>query len=346
VIENKSELTIACVGAGYFSRFHYEAWSRIPNVTVVGSMDQNLPSAADTGYKAFDDLHTMLQTTNPDVLDIITPPPTHLNFIQEAVKHGVKTLICQKPFCTSLEEAREATELCANAKTSLIIHENFRFQPWYRCMHAAIQSDSIGTIHQITFRLRTGDGQGKDAYLDRQPYFQTMPKLLIHETGVHWIDTFRYLLGDPISVYADLRKLNPVIAGEDAGFVLFEFESGKRALFDGNRLLDHAAENHRMTLGECLVEGTEGSLRLFGNGQVNHRAFGKQDETVLLPAEDWPGFGGDCVFNLQQHVVDALLNGTAYENQAADYLAVLEIEQAIYLSAAEHRRIDLVSNEL
>jgi len=142
-------------------------------------------------------------------------------------------------------------------------------------MHSAIQSNKIGTVHQITFRLRTADGQGNDAYMDRQPYFQTMPKLLIHETGVHWIDTFRYLLGNPIAVYADLRKLNPVIAGEDAGYVLFEFESGKRALFDGNRHLDHAAENHRMTLGECLIEGTEGSLKLFGNGQVTHREFGR-----------------------------------------------------------------------
>lgn len=341
-----SHLTVACVGAGYFSRFHYDAWSRIPNTTIVGSMDQSIQSARNTGYEAFDDLQKMLQTTKPQLLDIITPPPTHLAFIREALNHGVKAIICQKPFCNSLDEAREATDMCVNANTPLIIHENFRFQPWYRCMHAAITSDKIGTVHQITFRLRTGDGQGPDAYMDRQPYFQTMPKLLIHETGVHWIDTFRFLLGDPIAVYADLRKINPVIAGEDAGFVLFEFESGKRALFDGNRHLDHAAENHRMTLGECLVEGTDGSLRLFGDGRVHHREFGQQDETVLLPVKDWLGFGGDCVFNLQQHVVNAMLNGTALENQAADYLTVLEIEEAIYQSAAEHRRIEISSNTL
>ncbi|MEM7589839.1 MAG: hypothetical protein AAF320_06780, partial [Myxococcota bacterium] len=28
------------------------------------------------------------------------------------------------------------------------------------------------------------------------------------------------------------------------------------ALFDGNRLLDHSAENTRCTMGEALVEGT------------------------------------------------------------------------------------------
>ena len=36
---------------------------------------------------------------------------------------------------------------------------------------------------------RFGDGQGPRAYLDRQPYFQTMPRLLVHETAIHWIDT-------------------------------------------------------------------------------------------------------------------------------------------------------------
>ena len=42
-----------------------------------------------------------------------------------------------------------------------------------------------------------------------------MPRLLIHETGVHYIDTFRYLFGTPTAVHADLRRCNPVIAGED-----------------------------------------------------------------------------------------------------------------------------------
>ena len=48
----------------------------------------------------------------------------------------------------------------------------------------------------VAFRLRPGDGQGPRAYLDRQPYFQTMPRLLVVETAIHWIDTFRFLMGE------------------------------------------------------------------------------------------------------------------------------------------------------
>ncbi|MEQ3679943.1 hypothetical protein [Pseudophaeobacter sp.] len=85
-------------------------------------------------------------------------------------------------------------------------------------------------MRQVTFRLRPGDGQGAEAHLDRQPYFQNMPRFLVHETAVHWVDTFRYLLGNPLSVYADLRRENPVIAGEDAGYVLFDHRDGVRAV--------------------------------------------------------------------------------------------------------------------
>ena len=239
----------------------------------------------------------------------------------------------------SLAQATEATALAQAAGVTVVIHENFRFQPWYRTIRQALDDRLLGDLMQLTFRLRTGDGQGPSAYLDRQPYFQTMPKLLVHETGVHWIDTFRFLLGEPLAVYADLRRLNPVIKGEDAGYFIFDYPNGLRALFDGNRLLDHAAENCRTTLGEALVEGTGGSLTLSGDGSVKMRRFGEQQEEVLLAARNWDGFGGDCVRNLIQHVVNGVLDGQPLENEASDYLKVIEIEQAIYESDRLGRKL-------
>jgi predicted dehydrogenase len=168
-----------------------------------------------------------------------------------------------------------------------------------------------------------------------------MDRFLIHETAVHWVDTFRFLLGNPMAVYADLRQLNPVIAGEDAGHIIFTHPSGVRALFDGNRHLDHIADNLRRTMGEALVEGTEGTLCLRGDGSVHHRTFGTSVESVLLPPDTWDGFGGDCVHALQSHVVSGHLDGTPFENEARDYLQVLAIEDAIYASAASGRRIAL-----
>ncbi len=338
---SQAPLKVACAGAGYFSQFHYGAWARIDGVTLVGSCNRDITKAEATGLPAYNDLAKMLAETQPDILDIILPPVAHAEAVKTALAAGVKTMICQKPFCQDLAEAREITGLAEKHGAQIVIHENFRFQPWYRDAKAALDAGHIGTLQQVTFRMRPGDGQGPDAYLDRQPYFQKMERFLVHETAVHWVDTFRYLLGNPTAVYADLRQVNPVIAGEDAGYILFDHPNGVRALYDGNRHLDHAADNHRRTMGEALLEGTDGTMVIYGDGSVSLRKFGEMDEKTLSPPNTWQGFGGDCVHALQNHVVSGLVNGTPLENLAADYLVVIEIEEAIYHSAQTGRKIKL-----
>ncbi|QBF29948.1 Gfo/Idh/MocA family protein [Thalassococcus sp. S3] len=335
------QIRVACVGAGYFSRFHYGSWARIGRVSLVGACDRDLAKAEATGLPAYTDLDAMLAETRPDLLDVILPPVAQAEAIRAALTAGVQTIVCQKPFGLSLAEARILTAEAEAAGTLLIIHENFRFQPWYKVIKQALRGGMLGRVLQATFRLRPGDGQGPAAYLDRQPYFQQMERFLVHETAVHWIDTFRYLLGEPRAVYADLRKVNPVIAGEDAGYILFDHSDGVRALFDGNRSLDHDADNKRRTMGEAWFEGTEGTLRLTGDGMVRLRRFNCRRETVLLEADTWEGFGGDCVHALQAHVISGLLAKTPIENRARDYLSVIETEEAIYRSAREGRKITL-----
>ncbi|MEM7216381.1 MAG: Gfo/Idh/MocA family oxidoreductase [Pseudomonadota bacterium] len=332
-------ITTACVGTGYFSQFHYDAWRRIPEVELVASVSLDIEQARNTGLVPFEDTAEMLQQVAPYIVDLITPPETHLDLIKKCALSGARTIICQKPFCRSIGEAEEAVKICDQHDVALIVHENFRFQPWYRVMKNALDSNLLGDVHQMTFRLRTGDGQGPRAYLDRQPYFQKMEKFLVRETGVHWIDTFCFLFGQPRSVYADLRKLNPAIAGEDAGIFVMEFDHGKRAVFDANRHLDHDAENCRTTLGEALLEGTKATISLSGNGEVRLRKFGSREYQILLPAGNWPGFGGDCVHALQSHVVESIKSGGQFENSAKDYLRVLELEAAIYQSAEAGQKV-------
>lgn len=332
---------VACLGAGFFAQFHRDGWERIDEVEVIGIADHDIEKAKQTGHPSFATLKDMLDTTHPDILDIVVPPTAHAQAIRTALNHDLKLIICQKPFCTSLEEAKEMVALAQSKDTTLIVHENFRFQPWFRVIQSAIEDGMIGTPLQATFRLRPGDGQGPDAYLARQPYFQRMPRFLVHETGVHYIDTFRFLFGNPTAVYADLRRVNPIIAGEDAGIVIFEHPNGIRTILDGNRNLDHTATNTRCTMGEGLFEGTKGTLTLLGDGSVHLRKFGEQASLQVIAPDLSPNFGGDCTYRLQRHVIDALLKHRPLENEAKDYLTVIEIETAIYDSAVATRRIEL-----
>jgi D-apiose dehydrogenase len=94
-------------------------------------------------------------------------------------------------------------------------------------------------------------------------------------------------------------------------------------------------------MGEALFEGSDGTLTLNGDGSVWFRPFGGLEETEVLAADTHQGFGGDCTKVLQNHVVSALLHGTALENEAKDYLKVIKIENAIYQSAKEGRKLAL-----
>jgi predicted dehydrogenase len=166
-----------------------------------------------------------------------------------------------------------------------------------------------------------------------------MPKFLVHETAVHWIDAFRYLIGEPSGVFAQLTRLNPAIAGEDAGVILFDFQGGERGIFDGNRLSDHIAGNRRRTMGEMWIEGPGGTLRLDGEGRLWLRAFGANHETEQRFEWNDHLFGGDCVYACNRHILDAWLAGREPETSAQRYLRTQEIEDAVYESAASGRYV-------
>jgi D-apiose dehydrogenase len=340
-----SVIRVATVGTGYFSRFQYRAWARIAEVALVGVCNRTLTAAEAVASEfgipaAFNDLGAMLDTVNPDLLDIITPPETHLDAIRQAAARGID-VICQKPFCRTLAEAHDALRVADSAGIKVVIHENFRFQPWHREVKRLLASGLLGQVYQATFRLRPGDGQGPRAYLERQPYFQKMPRFLVHETAIHLIDTFRFLFGEVGGVFGSLRKLNPVVAGEDAGLVILNMQNGVCCLFDGNRLSDHKAGNRRLTMGEMLVEGANGVLSLDGDGVIQFRTHGTNAASTI--EYDWTDqdFGGDCVYALQRHVIDSRLGRLTVENTGEDYLRNIQVEEAIYSSHAESRYIAL-----
>jgi predicted dehydrogenase len=338
-------LRVAVIGAGYFGRLHVEAWTRIEQASLVAVCDTTPGRAAAVLAEAGAEAHAVetveaMLATRPDLVDIAAPPAAHAALI-EALAPQVPMLICQKPFCGGLDAARTAVAVAARHEARLAVHENVRFQPWYTEAGRLIAAGALGTVMQASFRLRPGDGQGPDAYSARQPYFRTMPRFLIHETGVHWIDTFRALLGEPTGIFARLARLNPAIAGEDAGLVLFDFASGARALFDGNRLADHASDNPRRTLGEMLIEGTAATLRLDGAGRLWLRAFGTRDEAEHRFAWEDRGFGGDCVALCNRAIVADWLAGRTSPVEATAYLRTLEIEEAVYRSAETARYVPL-----
>jgi predicted dehydrogenase len=332
-----SQLRGAVIGAGYFGQFHYDAWSRIDAVDIVACCDIDAEKAQTTATQygiphVYSDYRSLLDQQQLDFVDIVTRPDTHLPIGREVADRRLH-MICQKPLAPTLEEARQLVELAQNAGVCFMVHENFRFQPWYREIKRLLDNDTIGSqLHTVSFRNRAGDGWGPDAYLARQPYFQTMAKFLIYEAGIHTIDTFRYLAGEIARCWCVLRKLNSVIAGEDAALAVFEFEAGALGLYDANRFNESTADEPRYTFGELLVEADGGTIRLYDDGRLTIQSLGEQEREHPYERSK-RGFASDSVLFTQQHFVAGLQSGGSFETDGPSYLRNIAVQEALYRSS-------------
>ncbi|MFO1021829.1 MAG: Gfo/Idh/MocA family oxidoreductase [Planctomycetales bacterium] len=337
------QLRGVCIGAGYFSQFHLEAWARIPEVEIAGLCDVDPQRAEERAQEfgigeTFTRAEEAIEKLQPDFVDIITRSETHGELVELAAKRGI-AVICQKPLAPDFDACRRLVESAEQAGVPLMVHENFRFQPWHREMKRLIESGVIGDqLHSLHFRSRPGDGWGADAYLARQPYFREMPRFLVFETGVHIIDTFRFLGGEINETYAILRRLNAGIRGEDAGLLTFRFANGAVGVWDANRYNEGTAADPRLTFGELLIEGNGGSLRLYPDGRITLQSLGYPEKEHTYFWEQ-RSYAGDCVHAVQRHFIEQLLLGGEFETSGRKYLRTLEVQEAVYRSAAENRPV-------
>lgn len=332
------------LGAGYFAPFQYDAWTRIPEVEIaaVYNRTEARARAIMDRYgipRYYADWRTMIDAERPDFVDIITPPETHEEMCAHAAARGVH-VICQKPLAPDLDTARRIVANAEAAGIRFMVHENFRWQPWYRAIKDVQRRGTIGRFTHAAFTMRMGDGWGSDAYLARQPFFRGYPRLLVYETGVHFIDTFRFLLGEVTRVYAVLRRLNPVIRGEDAGTLLLTFAGGATAVWDANRYNETEAEWPRYTFGHLRIDGTGGHLALDADSSIRIKRLGEAGRGLDYAREN-KGFAGDCVYFLQRHFADCMLRGDEFESTGRDYLKTIAVVEAAYRSASDGTAVDV-----
>jgi hypothetical protein len=94
-------------------------------------------------------------------------------------------------------------------------------------------------------------------------------------------------------------------------------------------------------MGEMWLEGEKGVLRLDGEARLWWKPHREPEAEHRYERGPDDAFGGGCCLALQRHVVRHFLDGTALENRGTDYLANLRIEEAVYRSSAEGRKVTL-----
>ncbi|MGE5603787.1 MAG: Gfo/Idh/MocA family protein, partial [Nitrososphaerales archaeon] len=133
---SKGMLRGGMVGAGAWSATQLTAWSKTRGAAITALCDRHPerrdPLAARFGIReVYGSVDEMLQTAELDFVDVCTRPYSHVSIINQAVRCGLP-ILCQKPFCVTLEEAMAAADLCRDAGVRLMVNENFRWQTWCR----------------------------------------------------------------------------------------------------------------------------------------------------------------------------------------------------------------------
>jgi D-apiose dehydrogenase len=319
------------IGCGTFAERHLEAWRRIPEAEIVAAADPEPGRAERFAKRAYRSAEEMLDRENLDFVDIVTRVDLHLPMVKLAVARRTP-MICQKPIARNWHEALQVVNAAESAGVPLMIHDNWRWQAWYRAAQRLIVQGDIGQVIGYGFRSRKRDGLGGAPYPD-QSYFRRLPKLLIDQTLVHHMDTARFLFGEIASVYAEAGRLNPAVTAEDWAMILLTHDGPVHGWIDGHRFLDLDPEGP--VAGDAFFEGERGTISIANSGDVYlNRVLAWRNDVAV-------GYRGDSVRSTQAHFIACLGDGQPFETSGRNYLRTYAAVEAAYMSAAEHRRISL-----
>lgn len=329
------------IGAGAWSEIQLNAWAGVENAKIVALCDRH-PERRDPIVKrfdipqAFDDFETMLDDADLDFVDVCTRPYSHAFLTKQAAKRGFPVL-CQKPFCESMQEAREVIKFCDQSRVRLMINENFRWQLWYRKVKELLDAGELGNpfFAKIHRRLRVSLPE----FYHRQAYMQEMPRWAVYEVGVHYLDVFRFLFGDPDTIYCRLHHVSPHVKGEDVQLITVGYrdltclvnQSFASVPLPGTDRPDDTQDAWNIAHG-LQIDGTKGTLVL------------KPDRTLHLftdaDHQEW-SFLEDTFARsraaAQQHFIDCLESGEKFETDGPETLKTMALVYACYLSAEEGR---------
>lgn len=318
------------IGCGYFAQFQIEGWRRMPEVELVASADPDLARARNAAPRAYASAEEMLDHEQLDFVDIATRPEWHLPLVRLAAERRVPA-ICQKPMAPTWPDCLAMAFASETAATPLMIHENWRWQPWYRKAKESIARGDIGRPVGYWFRTRRRDGLGPAPY-PTQPYFVNYPRYLIYETLVHHIDTARFLFGEIATIYAQARRWNPAIRGEDQAILTLTHADTTCGVIDGHRFLDTDPPN-APAMGDACFEGESAALWVRASGDLF------LDDRLLWKNDVSAGYRGDSVRATQRHFIECLRSGLPFESGAQEYLKTVRAVEAAYESLAEGRAI-------
>jgi predicted dehydrogenase len=329
-------IRVALAGAGMISWYHLVGWRNLAaraHVVAVCDPDRQKASrrAEEFGIaRVYQDPDAMLNGESIDALDVASPRETHAGWVEAAAARGIDVL-CQKPMTPTLAES-EALVRRVEGKMRFMVHENWRFRPWYRDLRGWIDQGLLGDV--LVARLATissgflPDAAGRRPALERQPFMAHEKRLMIAEVLIHHLDAMRFLCGELRVIGARAARTLLDVRGETLADIFLETASGASVTVTGTM----AAPGYPSRTPDRLeIVGRKASamladneLQLLGPGQRSERYD--------------PDQGYQASFDgVIRHFVDCLETGAPFETGPADNLQTLRLVEHTYWAAGLHR---------
>ena len=328
---------LAVLGCGFWSKFQVGAWSELEGVEIVAVYNRTISKAENIAamFKVphvYDDAGELFLKEKPDIADIITDVDTHPHFVEMAVRHGIKNVICQKPMAADFEKARKMVEVCRSAGVKLFIHENYRWQAPVRRFRQILDSGVAGK----PFKARVSFLSAFPVF-ENQPFLKELDHFILTDMGSHVLDVTRYLFGECSSLWCKTRSVNKGIKGEDLAVILMEMTNGMPVYTE----MSYASvvEHDSFSTLHVLVEGDRGSVYLGPDFTIRTTTReGTTSEKVTFPSYSWAD--PDYIVNHESGIhinrnILADINGTGKaENTGEDNLETVRLIWACYESAS------------
>jgi len=183
-------MKVALVGAGKQAGFHVQAIAQVPDAELVAVVDVNRERAAEVaeraGARVVADLDAALAPGpgRPDVVHVITPPPTHAAVAVRVLQAGIHALV-EKPMALTTEEARQMLRAAETSGAKLGTVHNYLFKPSIRRARELVAAGAIGDVlHVYSYFGLSGDaaflrGRGHWAWrLPGGPLTDVVPHLI------------------------------------------------------------------------------------------------------------------------------------------------------------------------
>lgn len=249
-MESKKKLRVAVIGCGQIAWIHLSHITRFQLGELVGICDLYRPQLEKTGQafgvkNLYSDAAEMFAGTRPDVVHIVTPPPTHADLAIKAMQADCHVLV-EKPMALTVEEADRMIAVTRETGKSLCVDHNRLCSPPALEARRLLEAGELGELVSVDFFQGFGlPPRMKLSQLDNQ-WFSRLPGGLVQDLVPHCLYCLLEFVGKPVR-FDVLTKRTGVLPAAPAEEVRLMME-GERILGTGTISLSAQPFMNHLTL--------------------------------------------------------------------------------------------------